>query len=565
MKGESTPSPEPNIYIRKTEPMDFQRIVLYSALAFTLMMIYQAWQDDYVRPKSAPTEIGAVTPEGDTPALPENTVAAVGDSSDAPVIAAMQGGERISVETDLFSIELDTKGGDLRRADLKHYPVSQDQPDVPYRLMDDEKEIFIAQSGLLSTRDSRSPAPGTDQLYSTAAKSYKMEQGQDSMEVRLTWRDGSGVAVDKVYTFYRGRYLIDVRFEINNVSSTLWKGHMYRQLARTKPESGNTMFMNTYTGGVIYSEEEKYEKIKFEDMAKENLSRNIVGGWAAMIQHYFFGAWIPSGEEANSYYSKVVDKQRYILGMVGSPLSVPAGQSASINAQLYVGPKIQDELEQVAEGLELTVDYGVLTIIAKPLFWLLKTIHSIVGNWGWAIIFLTVLIKAVFYKLSETSYKSMAQMRKLQPKLKQLKENYGDDKQKMNEAMMKMYREEKINPLGGCLPILVQIPVFIALYWMLLESVEIRQQPFMLWIGDLTASDPYFILPVLMGVTMLIQHKLNPTPLDPIQARVMMILPIAFTFFFLWFPAGLVLYWVVNNTLSIIQQYYITRVVIGDK
>jgi YidC/Oxa1 family membrane protein insertase len=300
-------------------------------------------------------------------------------------------------------------------------------------------------------------------------------------------------------------------------------------------------------------------------MDNENLSRNITGGWAAMMQHYFLGGGVPSKEESNSYYSKVVDNQRYILGMVGSALSVPAGQSASVNAQLFVGPKIQDELEQIAEGLELTVDYGILTIIAKPLFWLLKLIHSVVDNWGWAIIFLTVLIKAAFYKLSETSYKSMAQMRKLQPKLKQLKENYGDDKQKMNEAMMKMYREEKINPLGGCLPILVQIPVFIALYWMLLESVEIRQQPFMLWITDLTAKDPYFILPVLMGATMLIQHKLNPTPLDPIQARVMMILPIAFTFFFLFFPAGLVLYWVVNNTLSIAQQYYITRVVIGNK
>jgi YidC/Oxa1 family membrane protein insertase len=251
--------------------------------------------------------------------------------------------------------------------------------------------------------------------------------------------------------------------------------------------------------------------------------------------------------------------------MIGAPLSVAAGERVNLNTKLFVGPKLQDELEQLAEGLELTVDYGILTILAKPLFWLLKLIHGVTDNWGWAIIFLTVMIKAAFYKLSETSYKSMAQMRKLQPKLKSLKENYGDDKKKMNEAMMRMYREEKINPLGGCLPILVQIPVFIALYWMLLESVEIRQQPFMLWITDLTAQDPYYILPVLMGATMLIQHKLNPTPLDPIQARVMMILPIAFTFFFLFFPAGLVLYWVVNNTLSIAQQWYITRVVIGTK
>jgi YidC/Oxa1 family membrane protein insertase len=325
------------------------------------------------------------------------------------------------------------------------------------------------------------------------------------------------------------------------------------------------MVDQTYTGGVIYSHEEKYEKLTFKDMDNEALSRDVTGGWLAMIQHYFIGAWIPGKQETNHFYSKVPVDGRYILGLIGAPLSIAAGESAELNSKLYVGPKLQNKMSQVAEGLELTVDYGILTIISKPLFWLLELIHGVVNNWGWAIIFLTVLLKAAFYKLSETSYKSMAQMRKMQPKLQLLKENYGDDKQKLNEAMMKMYREEKINPLGGCLPILVQIPVFIALYWMLLENVEIRQQPFMLWITDLTAQDPYYILPVLMGITMLIQHKLNPSPLDPIQARVMMILPIAFTFFFLFFPSGLVLYWVVNNTLSIAQQYYITRVVIGTK
>lgn len=542
--------------------MDFQRIILFSALAFTLLMIWQAWQEDYVRPKTPVAEVS--TEQKDTPELP---VQASGEqqATDAPTITAVASSQRISVETDLFHIEIDTKGGDLRRADLKKYAVSGDQPDVPFRLMDDEAEIFIAQSGLLASQGSGSAAPSHHEIYSSKANSYVLEDGQDSMEVRLNWKDESGVSIDKVYTFYRDKHLIDVRFEINNASSSEWKGHMYRQLARSKPTDDNNMFMYTYTGGVIYSTEEKYEKIEFDDMAQENLSRNITGGWAAMIQHYFLGAWIPNKDEANNYYSKSPGDGRYILGMIGAPLSVAAGQSENLNVQLYIGPKVQGDLEQIAEGLELTVDYGVLTILAKPLFWLLNVIHGFVGNWGWAIIFLTVLIKAVFYKLSETSYKSMAQMRKLQPKLKQLKENYGDDKQKLNEAMMRMYREEKINPLGGCLPILVQIPVFIALYWMLLESVEIRQQPFMLWITDLTAKDPYFILPVLMGATMLIQHKLNPTPLDPIQARVMMILPIAFTFFFLWFPSGLVLYWVVNNILSIAQQYYITRVVIGDK
>lgn len=541
--------------------MDFQRIILFSALAFTLLMIWQAWQEDYVRPKTVATEVRG---ENDTPMLPQAS-GTTEPVTDAPSINTVKSSQRVSIETDLFSIEIDTQGGDLRRVDLKKYPVSSDKPDQPFRLMDDEATVFIAQSGLLASQGSGSVAPSHHQIYSAASNSYRLADDQESMEVRLGWSDASGVKVDKVYTFYRGKYFIDVRFEIDNRASSEWKGHMYSQLVRNKPAEEGSMFIRTYTGGVIYSNEEKYEKIDFDDMANENLNRNITGGWAAMIQHYFLTAWIPSKEEGNNYYSKVPGDGRYILGMIGAPLSVAAGERVNLNTKLFVGPKLQDELEQLAEGLELTVDYGILTILAKPLFWLLKLIHGVTDNWGWAIIFLTVMIKVAFYKLSETSYKSMAQMRKLQPKLKSLKENYGDDKKKMNEAMMRMYREEKINPLGGCLPILVQIPVFIALYWMLLESVEIRQQPFMLWITDLTAQDPYYILPVLMGATMLIQHKLNPTPLDPIQARVMMILPIAFTFFFLFFPAGLVLYWVVNNTLSIAQQWYITRVVIGTK
>jgi YidC/Oxa1 family membrane protein insertase len=541
--------------------MDFQRVILFSALAFTLLMIWQAWQKDYVIPQPVATEIQG---ERDTPALPSQPDGQRA-AADAPSLTALKSGERISIETDLMKIEIDSLGGDLRRVDLKAYPVSSDKPDQPFRLLSDGDEVFITQSGLLPIQGSGSAAPSHHQIYSASASSYRMAKGEESLEVRLNWRDASGVSVDKVYTFYRGKYVMDVRYEINNGTAQTWSGHMYRQLLRSEPAEQGSMFIHTYTGGVIYSAEEKYEKIAFSDMKKENLSRNITGGWAAMIQHYFLAAWIPSKEEGNNYYSKVSSDGRYILGMIGAPLSVPAGQSASLGAKFFVGPKIQDELEEIAEGLELTVDYGILTIIAKPLFWLLKLIHGWVDNWGWAIVFLTVLIKAVFYKLSETSYKSMAQMRKMQPKLQQLKENFGDDKKKLNEAMMRMYREEKINPLGGCLPILVQIPVFIALYWMLLESVEIRQQPFMLWITNLTAQDPYYILPVLMGATMLIQHKLNPTPLDPIQARVMMILPIAFTFFFLFFPAGLVLYWVVNNTLSIAQQYYITRVVIGTK
>jgi YidC/Oxa1 family membrane protein insertase len=294
-------------------------------------------------------------------------------------------------------------------------------------------------------------------------------------------------------------------------------------------------------------------------MQKANLNREVTGGWTAMIQHYFVGAWIPPGEQAERYYTRALQDERYVIGLIGPSLTVEPGSEQSSSARLFVGPKLQHRMEAVAPGLELTVDYGKLTFIAEPIFWLLEKIHSLVRNWGWSIIFLTILIKLAFFKLSETSYKSMANMRKLAPRLQALKERYGDDKQKLNQAMMDMYKKEKVNPLGGCLPVLVQIPVFISLYWVLLESVEMRQAPFMLWIQNLSSPDPYYILPLIMGATMLIQQKLNPAPMDPMQAKVMMVLPVVFTVFFAFFPSGLVLYWVVNNTLSIAQQYVITK------
>ena len=372
--------------------------------------------------------------------------------------------------------------------------------------------------------------------------------------------------VDKIYTFHRGEYLIDVTYRISNNSTQEWSGHVYHQLQREQPVDEGQAFIYTYTGGVLYSKDEHYEKISFDDISKADLKdRSIQGGWTAMIQHYFVGAWIPDPSEKVSYYSKSIGDGRYILGGIEGQKNIPAGETSQFTSRLFVGPKLQSILENVAEGLELTVDYGILTIIAAPLFWLLDQIHSLVKNWGVSIILLTLMIKIVFYKLSETSYRSMAHMRKVQPKMVAMKERYADDRAGLNQAMMKLYKEEKINPLGGCLPILVQIPVFIALYWMILETVEMRQAPFMLWITDLSSADQYFILPLLMGITMFIQQRLNPTPLDPIQAKVMMALPVVFTVFFAFFPAGLVLYWVTNNTLSIAQQWYITRIVISEK
>ena len=390
-----------------------------------------------------------------------------------------------------------------------------------------------------------------------------MAAEQKELVVRLHWQGGAGIAVDKVFTFHRGSYVVDVTYEVHNAGSQPWSGQAYYQLQREKPASSSGAFgVHTYTGGVIHGKEVKYEKISFDDMDKKPLAQTLAGGWAAMIQHYFLAAWIPPQQQSDDFYSKALGEGRYLLGLRAPTATVAPGQQATIAARLYVGPKLQDHLGAVADGLELTVDYGKLTILADPIFWLMKHIHKLVGNWGWSIILLTLLIKLAFFHLSATSYKSMANMRKLQPRLQALKERFGDDRQALNEAMMKMYKEEKINPLGGCLPILVQIPVFIALYWVLLESVELRQAPFILWIHDLSTRDPYFVLPIINGIAMLIQQRLNPSPMDPIQAKVMMVLPVVFTFMFAYFPAGLVLYWVVNSLLSIAQQYYITRWVV---
>jgi len=547
--------------------MDFQRLLLFAGLSFTLLMIWEAWQNDYVRPKQSVEAVATTTVTGsqDLPGLPKSDSPVTVADAPAAMVQQVESGARISVTTDGYKMEIDTLGGDLRRVDLLNYPVSKDEPDSPFRLMDDEGVAFFAQSGLLTVGGDSKSSPTHHDRYTTSQSNYILKEGEDRLEVELTWQGNSGLEVIKIYRFHRGSYLIDVDYLVKNSGDKQWQGHLYHQLQRQQPTDENNMFMYTYTGGVLYTDAEKYEKITFDDMAKSNLSRTNTGGWVAMIQHYFLGAWIPPQDEKINYYTKQGSNNRFIMGGVGEKQVINSGEAVTLKGQLFVGPKLPDDLEKTSPGLELTVDYGFLTILAKPLYWMLDFIHSFVGNWGWAIIFLTVLIKAAFYKLSETSYKSMAHMRKVQPKLVTMKERYKDDKQGMNQAMMKLYKEEKINPLGGCLPILVQMPVFIALYWMLMESVEMRQAPFMLWIQDLSIADPYFVLPLIMGITMFIQQKLNPTPMDPTQAKVMMVLPVVFTVFFAFFPAGLVLYWVVNNALSILQQWYITRIVIAEK
>jgi YidC/Oxa1 family membrane protein insertase len=552
--------------------MDNVRLILIISLSFILLMMYQAWQEDYGSkqpPRTASTNTTVQNSDNTTssvPSLSSSTSEEIPTASKASPIELpvsqnkrpLASNSRIFVETDVFKLEIDTVGGDVRRVYLPNYPVTIESLDEPMILMNDElPNLFVAQSGLVS----KEGAPTHLTIYSSEQSHYKLKD--ESLDVKLTWQNSEGIKVNKIYTFHKGSYVIGVKYIVENNSNNKWQGQLYGQFQRTEADLGGSRFLYTYMGGAISSPDELYEKISFDDMLDGSLNKENrkpwKQGWAAMLQHYFVAAWIPNPNEFYEYETAVFSGGRYALRLKGPQQIITPHQQESFNLNLYVGPKIQDKLGELASGLELTVDYGWLWFIAQPVFWMMKMIHEWLGNWGWAIIIITIMIKLAFFHLSATSYKSMANMRRLQPRLASLKERYGDDKARLNQAMMEMYKKEKINPLGGCLPIVVQIPVFIALYWVLLESVELRQAPFIFWIKDLSTQDPYYVLPVIMGVTMFLQHHLNPAPIDPIQQKVMMALPFVFTIFFAFFPAGLVLYWVVNNILSISQQWVITK------
>ncbi|MEF8834162.1 MAG: membrane protein insertase YidC, partial [Halofilum sp. (in: g-proteobacteria)] len=470
----------------------------------------------------------------------------------------------IQVVTDLLDVTIDTRGGDLRQASLRRYK-GESGGDEPVELLTDTGgDLFVAQAGLQA---GDRPAPTHHAEYTARAGEYRLSEGQDSLTVPLEW-SGDGVRVTKTYTFHRNSYVVDVDFEVENTTDSAWVGRQYRQFQRHQiPSEDQPTLLPAFFGAAYYNSEDKYEQIALDDIADEPLQKSFKGGWAAMVEHYFVTAWLPSADETNTYYTKALTDRaqpRYLIGLYSTAKEAASGESTTFSTRLYVGPKDTDYLAGLAEGLTLTIDYGYLAFLSEPLFWVLDWIHSYVGNWGVAIILLTLLIKLVFYKLSEKSYRSMAKMRKLQPKIQQLKDRYGDDRERMGRAMMDLYKTEKINPLGGCLPIVVQIPVFIALYWMLLGTVELRHADFMLWINDLSTRDPWYVLPLLMGASMWAQQKLNPAPVDPMQQKIFQALPVVFTVFFMFFPAGLVLYWLTNNVLSIAQQYYITRHVVGD-
>ena len=486
--------------------MENQKFFLFAALAFVILMIYTAWQD-----QQQPLQTTAVDSKPSIASVPDSPVAssvqpdippAVPKSRTAlseavPPSPAIAEGQRISVETDRLSVEINTAGGEVSRVALLAYPIEIDKPDQPIQLLDNRMpQYFVAQSGLLA---SQGTAPDHRALYRAEQTQYRLTEGSDQLKVRMFWTGEDGVNVTKTFTFYRDSYLVDIDFEVQNAGQQHWKGRIYQQFQRTEM-ARESMFIYTYTGGIVSSSWDPYEKINFSDMAtwKPEQSYNT-GGWIAMLQHYFLGAWIPSADATSHYYTKSLAEGRYLLGLSGEERGIASGAADKFSTQLYTGPKDQHRLEQIEPNLRLTVDYGVLDMLAKPIFWLMEKIYSFVGNWGVAIIMVTLIIKLIFYPLSAHSYKSMANMRRLSPKLKALKERYGDDRQKMNQAMMDIYKKEKINPLGGCLPILVQIPVFISLYWVLLESVEMRHAPFFLWIDNLSAQDPYYVLPLLMG------------------------------------------------------------------
>lgn len=543
--------------------MDIQRFILFIVFSMSVLWLWEAWQrEQHPAPpapaaQTAPAAPGTPTPSPQLAGSQPAPAPAVPGVPPAAGRGALPAGAKILVKTDLLQAEIDAAGGDLRRLELLKHRDTEDR-NKPFLLLQNQPDrVYVAQSGLIG--DS---LPNHKTFFSATPGAYELKEGVDKIEVRLAAPEAGGVGVTKVYTFHRGSYVIETTFEIANHGTAAVQPFAYFQMLRDgKPPVGSSRFVPTFTGAAVYTEQEKFQKVDFAaiDKDKTPYPKNADNGWIAMVQHYFVTAWLPKEKSRREFYTKRLGDNLYSAGVILPVGAVEPGKSTSLSVPLYAGPQEQDNLSKLGTGLNLVVDYGWLTVIASPLFWVLSQFYNWVKNWGVAIILLTVLIKILFYPLSAASYRSMAKMRVITPKLQRIKEQYGDDRQRLHQAMMELYKTEKINPLGGCLPIAIQIPVFIALYWVLLASVELRYAPFALWLDDLSAPDPYYVLPIVMGATMLIQTKLNPTPPDPIQARVMQIMPIAFSIFFFFFPAGLVLYWLVNNVLSIAQQWQITR------
>jgi YidC/Oxa1 family membrane protein insertase len=558
--------------------MNQTRTFLIFALLALAYLLWTDWEKDY-GPQPAPAPVAATT--STAPSADGTFPGASGGSSNSATIPATgtggseQPAQLITVSNDLLRLTIDTRGGSVVRSELLNYPAEprtkNDPNPAPARLLDDDQaHFFAAQSGLVSAQGN---APDHRAVFQSAQTSYALANGQNELKVDLTWTGADGIKVTKTYTVTRGSYVVDMSQRVDNAGSATWQGNAYQQLQRLAPATAKSSWFQSFSdpsshsffGAGWYSPQDKFESLSFTDFQKKPLNRSVTGGWVEMLQHYFFVAWIPKADEAGTFSTSVTNPNTatptYLIRSVGPAMTVGPGQNATSSARLYVGPKLQGTLDSVAPGLELSTNYGWLTVIAQPLHWLLSQLHAIVSNWGLAIIVLVLLIKAALWKLTATQFRSGAKMRKLQPRVNALKERYGDDKVKMQQAMMELYKKEKVNPMTGCLPVLVTMPIFFGLYRVIMESVELRQAPFFGWIHDLSAPDPYFVLPVLYVLVMLATQWLTPPAagMDPAQAKMMKVMPVLFGVMFFFFPAGLVLYWVTNGLVSLSQQWFITR------
>ncbi|MCW8093430.1 membrane protein insertase YidC [Alteromonas sp. ASW11-130] len=539
--------------------MESQRSFLVIGLALVSFLLWQQWHVDY-----GPKPVEPIGTEQSVSSQNEgvaSTEPAIQASEDVPVSTPQAGNQLpsatnsntsrlITVSTDTLDLKVDLVGGDIVYADLNKFPVKQGSSQ-PYSLLRNNEQLYIAQSGLVGANGPDGSSQGRPR-YSVAHQSYTLEG--DTLEVPLRWRNSAGIVVTKTLKFTRGKHDIDVVYTIENNTAQTANVQQYAQLKQILADSDGNVFMPTYRGAAYSTEDERYDKYTFDDIEDKNLRETTLGGWVGMLEHYFVSAWVPPQDQVNKIYSRLIRNQYAIIGFTGEPVNIASGESTTLASRLYLGPKDQDELETIARGLDLTVDYGVLWWISKPLFKLLQILHDLVGNWGLAIILITIIVKGIMYPLTKKQYESMAKLRNLAPKMQQLKERYGDDRQKMSQGMMDLYRKEKVNPMGGCFPLLLQMPIFLALYWVFMESVELRHAEFYLWITDLSVKDPYFVLPVLTGASMYLLQKLQPNTIsDPMQQKIMQWMPVMMSVFFLWFPAGLVLYWLVSNVITLIQ------------
>lgn len=536
--------------------MESQRSFLIIGLALVSFLLWQSWQKDYGPQPVVPVEQQQTqeTSQG-VPSFNENGSEDVPSSDSVPAaqpIAAAQSSNRIiEVKTDTLDLRIDLLGGDVVSADLLKFPVEQGS-DIPYSLLRSGNGLYVAQSGLIGAQGPDASGSGRP-VYNAQSEFYEMTG--DTLVIPLTWKNNQGLAITKTFTFTKGQYDVNVSYSVENGTGSAATVQPYAQLKQVMEfEDDGNMFMPTYRGAAYSTEDDRYQKYSFDEIEDDNLRETTKAGWVGMLEHYFVSAWVPSQEQTNTLYSRNLKNQYAVIGVLSPSESVAPGETKTLASTLYMGPKDQESLAKIARGLDLTVDYGILFWISQPLFALLTFLHSLVNNWGVAIILITIVVKGAMYWLTKKQYESMARMRNLAPKMQQLKDRFGDDRQKMSQAMMELYRKEKVNPMGGCLPLLLQMPIFLALYWVLMESVELRHADFVLWITDLSTKDPYFVLPILTGASMYLLQKLQPTTItDPMQQKIMQWMPVAMSVFFLWFPSGLVLYWLVSNVITLVQ------------